>query len=311
MEEFNPHTLLKNTMMAMDSSIYNKNLKMNYQISDNVPDILKGDPSRIRQVLINLISNAIKFTENGNITVRCSKISDTDDSCKIEFSVEDTGVGIPEDKAEIIFERFMQLEGQIKNQYTGTGLGLAISKELIELMGGSIKLESRPGIGSTFTFQISLRKITADEHINKLNDKTTGENILKPLNVLIAEDVFTNWMLYERYMQILGHSFKIVENGNMVLDELEHNDYNIVLMDIEMPGMNGEETLHLIRKGNRRINNNIPVIAMTGYSKNDLKKTDYEFTGFLIKPVELEDLDRLINQIMNNKENLDEPGLLY
>ncbi len=301
---FNIHHLIKNTMMAMDSSIYNRNLSMRYEISDSVPEIVTGDPSRIRQILINLISNAIKFTEKGSILVKCRNISDDDNFCNLEFSVEDTGIGIPENKIVLIFNRFTQIDTtEIKN-YTGTGLGLAISKELVELMGGTIRVESRPGNGSIFTFNIILQKTPAEHVDENLIEKTPAEQNTHPLHVLIAEDIFTNWMLYEKYMEKMGHSFKIVENGNMVLDELESGSYDILLMDVEMPEMNGEETLRMIRSGIRGGNRDIPVIAMTGYTENDLKKTDYEFSGFLFKPIELEDLDRKIKEVMIKHYNI-------
>ncbi len=299
---FNIHHLVKNTMRAMDSSIYSKNLNMRYEISNTVPEIVKGDPSRIRQVLINLISNAIKFTERGNITVRCRNLSCEEDLCTIEFSVEDTGIGIPSDKIGTIFNRFTQIDMIETRKYTGTGLGLAISKDLVELMGGTIRVESTQGKGTIFTFQISLKKASDDDLNTSLPETLTAERNTKPLNVLIAEDVFTNWLLYEKYMEKMGHSFKIVENGNMVLDELERNSYDILLLDVEMPELNGEDTLKMIRSGIRGNNSNIPVIAMTGYTQNDLKKTDYEFSGFLFKPIELEDLDRKINEIMQNRQ---------
>lgn len=297
-ETFNLHHLVKNTMMAMDSSIYGRELTMNYKISDEIPAALKGDPSRIRQVLINLISNSIKFTENGSIMVRCEMISSDENYCTINFSVEDTGIGIPEDLTGKIFERFTQIEVDLTRNYRGTGLGLTISRELVELMGGTIDVKSTPGEGSIFSFQISLARITPDDECSPTYGKTDNNTSVKNLKVLIAEDIFTNWMLYEKYMQILGHSFKIVENGNMALDELERDTYDLILMDVEMPEMNGEETLNIIRSGIRGGNRNIPVIAMTGYSKNDLKSSDCSFNGFLIKPVEIEDLEKMIANVM-------------
>ena len=302
-EVFDIYHLIKNTMIAMDSSVYNKKLQMEYEISADVPKIVKGDPSRIRQVLINLISNAIKFTEKGSIIVKCKNISDDDNSCTLEFSVQDTGIGIPEDRISSIFNRFTQVDLKESNNYSGTGLGLAISKELIELMGGTITVESRPGEGSIFTFRIYLDRAVMDEKNENLSEMRPDVYEKKSLKVLIAEDIFTNWMLYEKYMQKLGHSFKIVENGKEAINELEHNRYDIILMDVEMPEMNGEETLRLIRSGIRGIQKDIPVIALTGYTEFDLKKTDYKFNGFLIKPIELDDLEKKIDEVMDQAES--------
>jgi signal transduction histidine kinase len=297
-ETFDIHLLIKNTMIAMDSSIYDKNLSMTYEIEDNVPKNVEGDPSRLRQVLINLLSNAIKFTEKGSITVTCIKISDIDEICTLKISVRDTGTGIAENKIDEIFDRFTQVEERVSKEYTGTGLGLAISKELVELMGGVIVVKSTPGSGSIFSFQLPFKKIMQEEKSSLRTERKAADSADKTFNVLIAEDVYTNWLLYEKYMTVLGHSFKLVDNGSKVLDELEANDYDIVLMDIEMPTMNGEETLKQIRSGIRGKNKDIPVIAMTGYTESDLKKMDYRFSGFLIKPIELEDLGRRINEVM-------------
>ena len=301
-EVFNIHHLLKNTMMAMDSSIYDKNLTMKYEISEAVPQNVYGDPSRLRQVLMNLLSNAIKFTDSGSITVTCKKISDNRDICDIEFSVEDTGHGIPDDKINLVFDRFTQLEIKDAKKYTGTGLGLAISKELVELMGGTIGVKSKVDTGSIFTFRIPFYGADyTGKNTNPCNS-TSVQKYNKSLNILIAEDIFTNWLLYEKYMQILGHSCKIVENGKLALEELNRNCYDLVLMDIEMPEMNGGETLKQIRSSINGSNKDIPVIAMTGYTENDLYDGDYKFNGFLIKPVELDDLNRMIHDIMSLKE---------
>ena len=300
-EVFNVHHLVRNTMMAMDSSIYKKNLEMKYEISDTVPVNVAGDPSRIRQVLINLLSNAIKFTERGEIILRCKNNSVDDDRCALEFTVEDTGAGIPEDKLGIIFDRFTQLDGKTGAVYTGTGLGLAISRELVELMGGTIRVESRTGSGSLFSFTIPLLKAEPEAKSIVLKSQAVNHERRTDLKILIAEDMFTCWLLYEKYMLMLGHSFKIVENGFMVLDELERDTYDLVLMDIEMPEMGGEETLSLIRSGVRGGDRNIPVIALTGYAGEDLYKCG--FNGCVTKPVELYDLDRAINEAVCDKLN--------
>lgn len=300
-EVFNIHHLVRNTMRAMDSSIYKRKLEMNYEIDSSVPSTVKGDPSRIRQVMINLLSNAIKFTERGKITLRCRNISIDDDSCVLEFSVEDTGAGIPGDKIGTIFDRFTQLDGRPRSDYTGTGLGLAISRELVELMGGTISVQSMPGTGSTFVFSIPLVKAEPEEKSICLDIRNADVKRCGELNILIAEDMFTNWLLYEKYMSMLGHSFTIVENGCMVLDELERNSYDLVLMDLEMPDMGGEEALNHIRKGIRGVNRDIPVIALTGYAECDVYSPDCGFNAFVSKPVEIHDLDRAINEAVSGR----------
>ena len=300
-EVFNIHHLIRNTMRAMDSSIYKRKLEMQYEIAESVPLMVKGDASRIRQVLINLLSNAIKFTEQGRITLGCRNISVDDDSCVLEFDIEDTGSGIPGDKLGTIFDRFTQIDCRVRSDYTGTGLGLAISRELVELMGGIIKVESTSGVGSTFTFSIPLAKADSEEKSISLDIMDSERNGCRELNILIAEDMFTNWLLYEKYMLILGHSFMIVENGCMVLDELEHNNYDLVLMDIEMPDMGGEETLNQIRRGVRGVNSDIPVIALTGYAESDLYNSDCGFNGCITKPVDLNALEKAINEVVCGK----------
>lgn len=300
-EVFNLHHLIRNTMMAMDSTIYKRKLEMKYEIAESVPATVKGDPSRIRQVLINLLSNAIKFTEKGSIALTCRNIFMEDDRCVLEFSVRDTGAGIAADKLATIFDRFTQLEAKGKSMYTGTGLGLAISRELVELMGGNIRVESTPGSGSTFTFTIPIVKSEPEHVKTRVNMQIEGTGSRRELNILIAEDMFTSWLLYEKYMSMLGYSYRIVENGCMVLDELENNRYDLVLMDIEMPDMGGEETLNHIRSGARGLDRDIPVIALTGYSESDLYNSENGFDGYVTKPVELHDLDRAINEVVCSK----------
>lgn len=307
-ELFNIRHLVVNTMASMDSSVYGKKLEMKYAISDSVPETACGDHTKIRQSLTNLVSNAIKFTENGAITVSCNNIRHEEGICTLEFSVEDTGIGIPEDKIDTIFKRFTQVDLNETRQFTGTGLGLAISKELIELMGGTISVKSRPGHGTVFTFSIPVQVSSENEEYPVCDKTLSQEKYRSQLNILIAEDIFTNWLLYEKYMQIMGHSFKLVENGFKVLDELEKNCYDLLLLDIEMPGMDGREALEQIRNGKRGNNSKIPVIAMTGYYiGND--KNNCGFDGFLIKPIELDALERKIHEVMPEIQNNGLPGL--
>jgi len=302
-EVFSLHQLVKNTICVMDSSIYHKDLEMKYEIGADVPEIFRGDPARIRQVLINLISNAIKFTEEGSITLGCELVSSDAEGDMIKFSVEDTGSGIPENMIDSVFNRFTQLDHGNRQKHVGTGLGLAISKELVELMGGRISVESLPGRGSIFSFTIPLERAEQGEGAGVTEEHVSHVNAPGRLKILIAEDIFTNWLLYEKYMNMMGHTFTIVENGRRVLEELERNRYDLILMDLEMPELDGLEAVKIIRKGQSGADREIPVIAMTGYSLGDFTEKGNEFDDYITKPIEVYELEKKINDIINNRSS--------
>jgi PAS domain S-box-containing protein len=240
-----------------------KNLNLLFVCENNVPDVLLGDPARLSQILINLVGNAIKFTQKGNVDVFAKALNEENEIVQIEFSVTDTGIGIPEDKQQHIFERFRQAESHTSRNYGGTGLGLTIARQLVELQGGMLTVKSKEGKGSVFSFILPFKKsketqmITGEVHV----DINTQE--LSKLNVLIVEDNPVNIKFVMILFSEYGIKTDIAKNGKLAVEKIKNNQYDLVLMDIEMPEMNGYEATVAIRND---LKNNIPIIAMTAHA---------------------------------------------
>ncbi|WP_145141608.1 PAS domain S-box protein [Paenibacillus sp. Y412MC10] len=222
-----------------------KQLEMSFTVEDDIPEMLFGDPKRIKQVLMNLVGNAVKFTLHGGITVNVRKVFEEDELIDLEFKVSDTGIGIPDNKLEAIFEPFSQVDNFMTRNYEGTGLGLAISKKLVNVMGGHIWVEKKEGPGTTFVFTVLLKNRQEPEHANSCEQKETSGT--DPLNILIAEDNEINQIVLRKMLEKQGHRVTVVTNGHDVLRAAENTTYDIIFMDVQMPGMNGLETTRKLR----------------------------------------------------------------
>lgn len=239
-----------------------KHLEFVCSIQDDIPEAVMGDPVRLRQVLYNLVSNAFKFTEKGSITVDVKKLKDSSEEVLIQFSVSDTGIGIQNDKIEGLFRSFEQLDSSTTRKYGGTGLGLAIVKNIITMMNGSITVESTPGSGSKFYFQIPFRKAAGIEKpstTQEPEDSFTGKGI----HVLLAEDNKTNQVLMSGIFKRKMFMVDVAGNGKKALEKFHQNTYDIVLMDIQMPEMDGYEATQSIRASEKLTGKHIPIIALT------------------------------------------------
>ena len=269
---FSLHALLKDLEITYATLATEKNLEFTLDMGTDVENNLTGDPERLKQVLINLISNAIKFTNEGFVFLRVSLSTKDDETASIHFSVEDTGIGIPADKRELIFERFEQLDNAFIRQQGGTGLGLAISKMIIESMGGHIAVDSGPGKGSIFSFTIRF-KINKQAVLNRelqmqrvaRTVKDTAQN-----SILLAEDNKVNQLLVHKLLAPYNIQPVIAENGEEVLLLLETQPFDLILMDVQMPLLDGITTTKLIRK---YVANKIPIVGMTAYVlPNEIEK---------------------------------------
>ena len=269
---FSLHALLKDLEITYATLATEKNLEFTLDMGTDVENNLTGDPERLKQVLINLISNAIKFTNEGFVFLRVSLSTKDDETASIHFSVEDTGIGIPADKRELIFERFEQLDNAFIRQQGGTGLGLAISKMIIESMGGHIAVDSGPGKGSIFSFTIRF-KINKQAVLNRelqmqrvaRTVKDTSQN-----SILLAEDNKVNQLLVHKLLAPYNIQPVIAENGEEVLLLLETQPFDLILMDVQMPLLDGITTTKLIRK---YVANKIPIVGMTAYVlPNEIEK---------------------------------------
>ena len=293
-----------------------KNTCVDCWSEDGVPDLVEGDPLRVKQVLLNLTGNAVKFTENGEVNIRMSVIKKLKRQVIIKFEISDTGIGIPEDKLSDLFKNFVQVSTSVTKKYGGTGLGLAISKELVEKMDGEIGVNSKAGIGTTFWFTIPFYNYCDDRQkdwpsTEKPNLKRHSEKKYlnpapshKDIQVLLVEDDEINMKVNSLLLDKWGYKVKTAENGKEAISMLQTNHYDVILMDIHMPEMDGLEATKAIRQAQQgRINSEIPIIAMTANTLNEDKKTCLEagMDDFLTKPINVEQLSSKIDQQLSKK----------
>jgi CheY-like chemotaxis protein len=225
-----------------------------------------GDEGRLRQILFNLMGNALKFTDHGSVTLDACPVGKKEDKTRILFTVRDDGIGIPEDKLAYIFESFTQIDGTYSRRYQGTGLGLPIVKRLVTLMGGNISVESAAGEGTTISFTLSLREAPALQ-ASAVQQTPRAVTDVRPLTVLLVEDDVVNMTMARRMLEKMGHTLVCARNGMEALDCLLAPGVDVVLMDIQMPEMDGIEATRLIRSDPRFIPYaQVPIIALTAHA---------------------------------------------
>jgi two-component system, sensor histidine kinase len=268
-----------------------KGLELACQVQPGVPRCVIGDPVRLRQVLLNLVGNAIKFTERGRVVVEAALAPG--DDLRLDFTVRDTGMGIPLEKQRAIFEPFSQADGSMSRRFGGTGLGLTISARLVELMGGQISLESAPGEGSCFRF--SVRVALPDEHQSASPSAENADETVSAkssLRVLLAEDHPVNRQIVVTVLRKHGHHVTEAENGREALIAMTKGGFDLVLMDLQMPVMTGLEATAAIRRAEAASGHPIPIIAMTAHAmKGNLERCLASgMDGFISKPVHPKDL---------------------
>ena len=284
-----------------------KGLTLSYDVDDNVPHALVGDPSRLSQIIVNLVSNAVKFTETGSVDIRVSLVRETVDETpgtpvKLLFNVRDTGVGIPEEKQKDIFESFLQADDSITRKHGGTGLGLAICTLLVELMGGEIGLESEEGKGSTFTFSARLKVGDADKvEVESRQAGTMEIPDIPRLKVLLADDNALNRELATTLLIQEGHEVLDVQTGVQALEALKENHFDLVLMDVQMPIMDGISATRAIRDPNSGVlNPDIPIVALTAHAlKGDRERfLAAGMNDYISKPISIKGFHATIARAM-------------
>jgi len=266
-----------------ETKIMEKNLLLIKEYDSRIPEVLVGDPVRLHQIILNLVSNAVKFTSEGEIIVSVRLLNEDDEKVDIEFAVSDTGIGIPEDKIDKIFENFAQASSNTSRLYGGTGLGLAIVKQLVKAQGGDILVKSKLGKGSIFSFALSFQKAKDEAELETGTVEMDTE--IKNIKVLVVEDMALNQLLMKTLLDDFGFERDIASNGKVALQKLEAESYDIILMDLQMPEMNGFETTEYIRK---QMNSKIPIIALTAdVTTVDLAKCKaVGMNDYIAKPVD-------------------------
>ena len=271
------------------------------EISEEVPSALRGDPGRLRQVLLNLVGNGIKFTEKGSVRLTVDLEAEEKDRVTVRFAVTDTGIGIPESQMDRLFKPFSQLDASSTRKYGGTGLGLMISKQLVERMGGRIGVESTEGVGSTFWFTVRLAKAAPASRSGTETSREAREAI-SGLQVLLVEDNPVNQLVAAAYLRQLGHEATVVDSGHEALAALDRQSFDLVLLDIEMPGMDGLEVTARIRRmdGSR---GRIPILAMTAHAMQGDRERflDAGMDGYVAKPFHNQDLFDTIEEVIGKK----------
>jgi PAS domain S-box-containing protein len=285
--------------------VHEKNLNLVMDIDEQICDNLIGDPTRLNQILTNLLSNAIKFTKEGEIKIRVDLVKDDTENIELKFSVIDSGIGILEEKLPTIFEAFTQASSETTRKFGGTGLGLAIVKQLVEHQGGEITVNSKLGKGSAFSFTLSFKKGSGKIKESKINMATELSKVLpaEGLKVLLVEDNELNAILAEKVLSDWNWKVEVAENGFTALEKVRENGFDIVLMDIQLPGMDGYETTRRIRKEIHSPKNNIAIIAMTAHAfvGEEEKCLEAGMDGYISKPFEPENLYMKILTAMHIK----------
>jgi len=266
-----------------ETKIQEKNLELVKEYDKNIPEVLVGDPVRLHQIILNLVSNAVKFTTKGKITVSVRLLKEEEEKVTIEFAVSDTGIGIAQNKIENIFENFQQATSGTSRLYGGTGLGLAIVKQLVEPQGGTIRVKSKINEGSTFSFTLSFLKTRADAELETSLLELDTE--MKNIKVLVVEDIALNQLLMKTLLDDFGFDRDIAANGKIAIEKLQAKSYDIILMDLQMPEMNGFEATEYIRN---TMHSKIPIIALTAdVTTVDLAKCKaIGMNDYIAKPVD-------------------------
>ena len=294
---------VEETLKLLTLPARQKGLELHCAIARGVPLRVMGDPIRLRQVLLNLAGNAVKFTQSGHVAVEVTQAAAEPGAAVLEFAVRDTGMGIPLEKQKTIFEAFSQADGSMSRRFGGTGLGLTISSRLVAMMGGAIAVESRPGEGSCFRFTIRAAEAegVAPQRTpaGPAGGLPAAPQCGAALRILVAEDNPVNQRVVMKILEKYGHSVTVAGNGGEAITALAAGDFDVVLMDVQMPEMNGFEATEKIRRAESASGCHVPIIAMTAHAmKGDRERClDSGMDGYLSKPVRTKELLDLLESV--------------
>jgi signal transduction histidine kinase/CheY-like chemotaxis protein len=291
--------MLAERLKAYTGAVARKGLKLSCDIRPNVPETIVSDPTRLSQIVTNLIANAIKFTAVGEIELKVSVDELIEDTARLHFSVRDTGIGIPADKQQAIFEAFSQADASTTRRFGGTGLGLTISSKLVQMLGGKLWVESEVGKGSCFHFTMTA-KVAASQPETAAQSKATAPagSTAPGLRILLAEDNAVNQKVAVRTLQKQGHSVTVASSGRVVLELLKQQTFELILMDVQMPEMDGMEATRNIREQEKITGRHIPIIALTAHAMSGDRERCLAagMDGYTTKPIRLDELNREIER---------------
>lgn len=307
-KQFNLYEMLSSLRKAFEFKLKEKYLSVVFSLDERVENDVIGDPTRLNQILTNLLGNAGKFTSEGEVGVTMKVVEKTSERYLLQFEVYDTGIGIEEDKLDLVFENFKQANSQIHRKFGGTGLGLPIVKNLVELQGGQIEVSSIFGKGTTFTFTLPFVNSGVHSEASDLEDdvmgyQLMGEDILKEVKVLVAEDNLMNQKLIVEIMKKWECDYEIAANGLEAYEKLNEKLYDIVLMDVNMPKMSGYEAAERVRSEANGLNQNVPMIALTAAALQSERQKVYAsgMNEFVSKPFVPANLKRVMLQLLTGK----------
>ena len=304
--DFNLRTTVEDVAFTLAKRAQDKGLEMACLIHPDLRSDLRGDPGRLRQVFVNLVGNAIKFTHQGEIVIHAEPVEETQTHVSVRFSVQDTGIGIPPDRQAAIFDRFTQADGSTSRRYGGTGLGLTICKQLVEAMKGKIGVESTPGIGSTFWFEVKFEKQSRGKPTTA--PLTLGSVSLSELRILIVDDNQTNRMILTKNIEAMGSRSDAVATGYKALESLRNayragDPFHVVLLDMQMPGMDGEQTARAIKSDPAVKDVKIIILTSMGQRGDAVRFEMLGCSGYLLKPVKQQMLFDAVIAVLTHKED--------
>ncbi len=291
--DFAVRPLLEDIVRPLDLVARQQGLNLACEVGEGVPPAVNGDPLRLRQVLVNLVANALKFTHAGGVRLTAEPVSDRDGAVELRFSVSDTGIGIPAEQRDEIFEAFRQADSSITRRYGGTGLGLAIAAKLVRLMGGEIGLKSEPGSGSTFAFNARFAPAhAAPASPSAFPTESAPAGVARVLRILVAEDNPINQRVIARTLQKAGHDVTLVQNGREAVDAWAASHFDVIFMDMQMPEMDGLEATREIRRREQGTGERISVMAMTANAMTGDRERCLEagMDGYFTKPMRAQEV---------------------
>lgn len=303
-EDFNLKTKIENVIAALYNSAKDNNTNIHLEYEKDLPETFIGDQLKISQILINLLGNAIKFTHDGDIWVKVKSSNNKGNLHDVQFEIKDNGIGISKEKQEQMFDSFSQGSIQINRKYGGTGLGLSIVKGLIKILKGKIWLNSQLGQGTSFFFELPLKHVVSKKKIETAKESKHLENIktldLESMKILVVEDNKINQMITKKILSKMGLTCEIVDNGEDAVEKVRENEYNVVLMDIHMPGISGLEATKRIRQFNKELT----IFALTAVTIED-KMHEFDEAGFndiISKPFKQETFEKKLYTALSGEE---------